>query len=50
MGRPVAMAYVAAPFAANGTRLVAEVRGKRLPVVTAPMPFVLAHFKRQRVS
>lgn len=36
---PVAMGYVAAPLAAAGTRLFAEVRGNRIPVSIHPLPF-----------
>jgi aminomethyltransferase len=43
---PVAMGYVPAAYAAPGTRLFAEVRGKRLPVRVAEMPFVRAGYKR----
>ena len=40
------MAYVEAAVAGVGTRLFAEVRGKRLPVVIAPMPFVAPNYAR----
>jgi glycine cleavage system T protein (aminomethyltransferase) len=50
LGRPVAMGYVAATAAAEGTALFAELRGRRLPVAVAPMPFVPARFKRQLPS
>ena len=43
---PVAMGYVPAAASAPGTRLFAEVRGRRLPVVVAKLPFVPAGFKR----
>jgi aminomethyltransferase len=43
---PVAMGYVAAAFAAPGTALEGEVRGKRMPVTVAPLPFRPATFKR----
>ncbi|MCV3271453.1 glycine cleavage system aminomethyltransferase GcvT [Roseobacter sinensis] len=43
---PVAMGYVTAPHAAVGTRVWGEVRGKRLPVDVAALPFVPANFKR----
>jgi aminomethyltransferase len=43
---PVAMGYVTAPLSANGTALVAEVRGTRRPLSVAPMPFVPTHYKR----
>lgn len=47
LGRPVAMGYVAAPHAAGGTTLFAEMRGRRASVAVAPMPFVPARFKRK---
>jgi aminomethyltransferase len=34
-------------LAVPGTRVFAEVRGKRLPVVVAGLPFVAAHYKRR---
>ena len=43
---PVAMAYVAADHAAPGTRLEAEVRGKRIPMTVAGMPFVPHRYHR----
>ncbi len=43
---PVAMGYVARDAAEAGTRLLGEVRGKRLPVTVEPLPFVPANFKR----
>lgn len=46
VGGPVAMGYVRAAYAGDNTPLWAEVRGKRLPVHTAPLPFVPAQFKR----
>ncbi|MPZ57751.1 MAG: glycine cleavage system aminomethyltransferase GcvT [Rhizobiales bacterium] len=42
----VAMGYVAQPCASLGTRLFADVRGKRMPVETCDMPFVLHRYKR----
>jgi aminomethyltransferase len=44
---PIAMGYVPIEATAPGTRLFAEVRGKRLPVVVAELPFVPPHYKRQ---
>ncbi|GHG93543.1 glycine cleavage system aminomethyltransferase GcvT [Pseudodonghicola xiamenensis] len=46
VGAPVAMGYVPADLAAAGTPLFGEVRGKRLPLTVAPLPFVPANFKR----
>jgi len=43
---PVAMAYLPAGLAAPGTRLEGEVRGKRLPVTVAEMPFHPTSYKR----
>ena len=43
---PVAMGYVAADAAALGTVLLGDVRGKRLPVTVAAMPFQTTTYKR----
>ncbi|EJW13508.1 Aminomethyltransferase [Rhodovulum sp. PH10] len=43
---PVAMGYVTTADAVPGTRLFAEVRGKRLPVAVATLPFVPPRFVR----
>ena len=43
---PVAMGYVQADHAAIGTQIWGEVRGKRLPLSIAKLPFVAANFKR----
>ncbi len=43
---PVAMGYVAAAHAAEGTRLSAIVRGKPLPVTVARLPFVAHRYYR----
>ena len=43
---PVAMGYVQYDHAATGTRLFAEVRGKRLAVEVAEMPFVKPNYRR----
>ena len=43
---PVAMGYVAAAQAALGTRLMADLRGKMLPVTVAPLPFHPTTYKR----
>ncbi len=43
---PVAMGYVSAGCAAEGTALWGELRGKRVPVRVAKLPFVPAGFKR----
>ncbi|KUP92414.1 glycine cleavage system aminomethyltransferase GcvT [Tritonibacter horizontis] len=46
VGGPVAMGYVAAEQAAVDTQIFGELRGKRMPVTIAPLPFVAANFKR----
>ena len=46
VGAPVAMGLIARDHAATGTRLYGEVRGKRLPVTVAALPFTPANFKR----
>ncbi len=46
LGAPMAMGYVPAALAETGTRLFAEVRGKKLPVTVADMPFVKPGYKR----
>ncbi|MBP1882038.1 aminomethyltransferase [Ensifer mexicanus] len=43
---PVAMGYVDAAQAGNGTKLYAEVRGKYLPLTVTAMPFVKQTYKR----
>ncbi len=45
-GGPVAMGYVATAHAKIGTSLWGEVRGKRMPLTVAKLPFVAANFKR----
>lgn len=47
VGAPIAMGYVAADLAAVGTPLEAEVRGKRVPVAVASMPFVPHRYHRK---
>jgi aminomethyltransferase len=46
LGGPMAMGYVPSDLAATGTRLFAAVRGKKLPVAVAAMPFVKPNYKR----
>jgi aminomethyltransferase len=48
--RPIAMAYIAADCAADGTRLEIEMRGKRLSAVVAPLPFVPHRYHRKGAS
>jgi aminomethyltransferase len=47
VGAPIAMGYVDTAFAAPGTRLEIEVRGKRLAATVTPMPFVPHHYVRK---
>jgi len=46
IGWPMSMGYVPADLAAEGTALWGEVRGKRLPVSVAPLPFQAQTYKR----
>ena len=39
VGKPIALAYVPTPLAAPGTRLDADVRGKRQPMQVVSLPF-----------
>ncbi len=48
MGAPIAMGLVKAAFIEMGTVLEAEVRGKRIPVTVAPMPFVPHRYHRAK--
>ena len=43
---PVAMGYLPTSLSAGGTQVFAEVRGQRLPLQVAPMPFVPNTYKR----
>ncbi|AUX76478.1 glycine-cleavage system T protein [Sinorhizobium fredii] len=43
---PIAMGYVDAAHAENGTQIFAEVRGKYLPVTVSALPFVKQTYKR----
>lgn len=43
---PVAMGYVPVSYAAPGTTIFAEVRGKYLPVTVAALPFIKPTYKR----
>ncbi|MGJ5620380.1 glycine cleavage system aminomethyltransferase GcvT [Sulfitobacter sp. MF3-043] len=45
-GGPIAMGYVATEQSKIGTALWGEVRGKRMPLTVAKLPFVAANFKR----
>jgi aminomethyltransferase len=44
--RPVAMAYLRADHAAAGTAVFAEVRGRRVPMTVAAMPFAPHRYQR----
>ncbi|MCA1433618.1 glycine cleavage system aminomethyltransferase GcvT [Bradyrhizobium sp. BRP20] len=46
LNAPVAMGYVPTNLSALGTKLFAEVRGQRLPLQVAAMPFVKNTYKR----
>jgi aminomethyltransferase len=46
LNAPVAMGYVPCSAAQPGTRLFAEVRGKRLAVTVAKLPFMPTRYKR----
>jgi aminomethyltransferase len=47
---PIAMGYVANPYIAVGTPLEAEVRGKRVALAVAQMPFIPHHYHRRGKS
>ncbi|WP_160855363.1 glycine cleavage system aminomethyltransferase GcvT [Oceanomicrobium pacificus] len=44
---PVAMGYVPADLAATGTEIFAELRGKRVPMRVADLPFITPTYKRK---
>jgi len=46
LNAPVAMGYVESDFAANGTPVDLMVRGKAMPAVISPMPFVPHNYRR----
>jgi aminomethyltransferase len=46
LNAPIAMGYVPTALATNGTRVFAEVRGQRLPLIVSPPPFVPNTYKR----
>ncbi len=45
-GKPVSMAYIATEFAAIGSEVFADVRGKKLPMSVEKMPFVPQRYYR----
>jgi glycine cleavage system T protein (aminomethyltransferase) len=46
IGHPMSMGYIAIEHSKPGTRVFAEIRGKRLPADVVKMPFIPANFKR----
>ena len=46
LNAPVAMGYVPMSFASAGTKVFAEVRGRRLPLNIVRTPFVVNTYKR----
>jgi len=46
VGSPIAMGYVDTAHATEGTALMAELRGKRLPLTVSPLPFHPTSYKR----
>lgn len=49
VGAPIAMGYVATAHADAGTKVEADVRGKRIGLTVAPMPFVPHNYVRKAV-
>lgn len=47
LGHPIAMAFVESTFAGDGTALEIEVRGRRLPAIVTPLPFVPHRYIRK---
>lgn len=43
---PIAMGYLPGSFGTPGTKVFAEVRGKRLPVNVTELPFIVPRYKR----
>lgn len=48
VGAPIAMGYVPTGLSAPGTGLAAEVRGRRVPVTVAAMPFIPHNYVRKQ--
>ncbi len=46
LNAPIAMGYLPAALAVPGTRVFAEVRGKRLPIAVTALPFIVPKYKR----
>lgn len=47
LSAPIAMGYVAAAVAKGGASVFAELRGERVPLRLAPLPFIAPKYKRQ---
>lgn len=47
LGAPIAMGYVASAYAAPGTKLEAEVRGRRIAMTVTAMPFIPHNYVRK---
>ncbi len=47
LAAPIAMGYLPSSVAAENPPLFAEVRGNRIPVAIAPLPFVAHRYKRK---
>jgi glycine cleavage system T protein (aminomethyltransferase) len=43
---PISMGYLPAALAASGTRVFAELRGKRLPITVTTLPFIVPKYNR----
>jgi aminomethyltransferase len=43
---PVAMGYVRADLAAPGTRIIADVRGRPVPMIVSPLPFTPHNYRK----
>ncbi len=50
VGAPIAMGYIAAAHNNVGTALEAEVRGKRVPLTVAQLPFIPHNYHRRTIS
>lgn len=48
LGAPIAMGYVASAYAVPGTKLEAEVRGRRITMTVTAMPFVPHQYVRKK--
>ena len=50
VGAPIAMGYIACAHNSIGTALEAEVRGKRVPLTVAQLPFIPHNYHRRTIS